>query len=128
MLLMDSITLFRSEDIPSGKPIVMIYFRTDCPYCQEETKNIINNITTFKNFQVYFLSGSSLKDIKDYAQSFHLNQYPNIIVGKDYAHSFTQVYKPNSVPYLAIYNSRKELLKIYDGNIPINVLIAAIQS
>ena len=127
ILLMDSTTLLHAGDIPTGKPIVMIYFRPDCPHCQVETKNLVESIERLKNFRIYFLTAAELGDAKTYAHEFHLDQYPNIItVGKDHEHSFARVFQPSSIPYLAIYDDKKKLIKVYHGEVPVNNLVTAV--
>lgn len=123
MLLLDSTTLYHAQDIPSGKPIVMVYFRPDCPHCQLETKSLVSRIGDLQNFRIYFLTGADFDDAKSYAHYFHLDQYPNIIVGKDHEHSFTRVFQPSSIPFMVIYDSNKKLLKVYHGEVPIDNLI-----
>ena len=41
MLLPDSTTVFRSDDIPTGKKSVLIHFDPTCTDCQEEVEYIL---------------------------------------------------------------------------------------
>src|SRR5436309_783610 len=84
VLLLDSTTIYHSKQIKLGNPTVFLYFNTDCPHCQKETKNILQHIDSLKNVQLYFLTPMSLGDLKEFNNNFHLSNYKNIIVGKDY--------------------------------------------
>jgi thiol-disulfide isomerase/thioredoxin len=128
MLLMDRSTIVHSKEIPSGKPIIVIYFRPDCPHCNEETKLFINNIQSFKDVRFYYLTSASFEDIKGFYEHYNLNQYQNITIGKDYEHSFFEAFNPHSVPYMAINDGKKNLVKVYHGEVGINSLIAAVRS
>ena len=128
MLLTDSTTLLHARDIPVGKPLVLVYFRPDCPHCQVETKSILNDIDSLRNFQICLLANAPIEDLRIYSQYYHLNQYTNIIIGKDYQNSFAHVFKPNAVPFVAIYNEKRKLAKIYYGEISVNTLVTAIHS
>ena len=125
MLLMDSSTIFHKKDIPDGKPIIIIYFRPNCPFCQRETKTILANIKDLKKVQIYFLAGAPFEKIKEFYTTFHLNQYENIKVGKDYEYSFKSAFRPTNIPYTVIYNAQKQLIKLYSGEIGIDNLITA---
>jgi len=126
MQLTDSINLFHAKNIPDGKPIVMMYFRPDCPHCQLETQNLVKDINQLRGFQIYLLTGASISDAKAFAHKFTLDQYPDIItVGKDHEHSFAKIFQPSSIPFLALYNANKKLVKVYHGEVPISNLLAA---
>ena len=128
MLLMDRATIVHSKEIPTGKPIVVIYFRPDCPHCNQETKLFIDNIEALKGVRFYYLTSASFDDIKGFYDHYNLEQYQNIIVGKDYEHSFFEVFNPRTVPYMAIYDGKKNLVKVYHGEVGISSLIAAVRS
>jgi hypothetical protein len=125
MLLMDSVTMINTKEIPTGNPILFIYFRPDCPHCQEEAKELVTNINALKKFRIYFLAGGPFEDVKNFCIQFHLDQYKNISVVNDYNHSFKQVFKPELVPYIALYNGHKQLIKIYNAEVPVNSLVNA---
>ena|SRR5258706_10578354 len=127
VLLLDSNSILNSKQIPSGNPIVFIYFNTDCSHCQEETKTLLQHIDSLKNVQFYFLTGMSLDELKHYNDLYHLNNYKNIVVGKDYEFSFAKVFKPQTVPYMAIYNSEKHLVRIFKGETEMNSIFEAIR-
>ncbi len=122
---MDSATIIQAEQIPPGKSIIMLYFRPDCIHCQAETKLLVDNINALKNVQIYFLAGAPFGEIKNYYKYYHLDQYKNIVMGKDYEHSFARIFQPSSIPYTAIYDSQKKLVKLYYGEIGIDNLVAA---
>ena len=128
MLLMDRSTIVHSKEIPMGKPIVVMYFRPDCPHCNEETKRVIENMQTLKGVLFYYLTSASFEDIKAFYQQYSLEQYQNITIGKDYEHTFFEAFKPHSIPYMAIYDGKKNLVKVYHGEVGINSLLAAVRS
>ncbi|MDR3713321.1 MAG: hypothetical protein P4L51_10930 [Puia sp.] len=128
MLLMDSSTVFHAKQIPDGKSIVVLYFRPDCIHCQKETNMLLSHIEALRNVQIYLLTGASFEDVKKYYKSYHLDKYQNITVGKDYEHSFTRIFKPTSIPYMAIYDTDKKLKRIYYGEVDIDILISSVHA
>lgn len=128
ILLLDSSTRFNTSDIPYGKDIILMYFSPDCHYCQEETKDLIKHINDLKNVLLYMCSGSSLKEIKDFSEYYQLANYPNIITGRDYSFSFINYYKPTSIPFMALYNKKKQLDKIFLGAVTVNDIYQEIEN
>lgn len=124
-LLIDSTTILNSKSIPGGRPIILFYFRPDCPHCNKETKDLLNNIDSLKNVQIYFVSPMALGEIRNYCKAYQLENYKNIVVGKDYKFSFYKVFKPATVPYMAIYNSQKKLVKVYSEEPKISAVFEA---
>src|SRR5215472_3033792 len=102
MLLMDSTTLLKEEQIPLGKPIVLLFFRPDCPHCQKETQEFIDHRASLQNVRIYLLATAPFPEIKAFYNHFQLANYANFTVGKDFNHSFYKAFSPKAVPFLAI--------------------------
>jgi thiol-disulfide isomerase/thioredoxin len=128
LLLMDSTTIINTTDAPPGKPTILLYFRPTCPHCKKETSTLLENIGTLKDVNIYMLASAPFVDINNYYRSYHLENVKNIIVGKDLGKSFTGQFTPKAVPYMAIYNTKRNLVKIYYGEVDINFIITAIHA
>ena len=128
LLYTDSLTVFNTNKIPEGNPTILIYFSPDCEHCQAETQDLLTNMNSLKNVQLYFITTATIIELKKYCQDFHFEQYNNIIAAKDYQYDFYRIYKVTSFPYLVIYNENKELVKLYKGETGIARIVNAIQS
>jgi thiol-disulfide isomerase/thioredoxin len=128
MLLMDSTTILVTQEVPSGRPFLVMYFSPDCPYCQKETKMLISNIDTLKTVRIYLLSNAPFNEIKNFYSYYHLRQFQNITIGQDYNHSFVLAFRPTSIPYMAIYNSNKKLVRVVKGESEITTIIRFVNS
>jgi len=123
LLAFDSSHILNSEQIPTGSPCVFFYFDPTCEHCQKETRGIIQHNRELKNVRFYFLSNSDLKEIDSFYHYFRLDSLSNIFVGADYQYTFFNAFLPSSIPYMAVYNSRKKLAKVYNGEAEIQSLI-----
>lgn len=60
-------------------------------------------------------------DVKAYAKEYQLEKYPNITMSMDYTHFYSDSFKVKGIPYIAIYNDKKELQlttnKIYSSEL-----------
>lgn len=127
MLLMDSTTVLKAEQISPGRPIILIFFEPDCPHCQEETQALTAHMEALKNVRIYMVTLAPLKEIKDFYHKNHLAKYGTFIVGQDYKYSFFRTFRPTQVPYMAIYDTNKQLVKIFYGELSVEKILNAIQ-
>jgi thiol-disulfide isomerase/thioredoxin len=124
--LLDNNTIFNSGQIKEGNPNIFMYFRTDCPHCRKLTQSILEHSDSLKNANIFFLTYDSIEELKKYNDEFHLGNYKNIIIGKDYEYSFAKIFNPQEVPYIAIYNNNKKLVKVYNGIISNKMIYQAL--
>lgn len=122
LLLPDSSTYLNTTDIPAGKPLIFVGFSPVCVHCQTETRAIIKNIDRFKDARIYFVTTYPFTDMKVYYQYFKLAAYPNITMGADTKDYFFPYFKAHSIPYFAIYDSKKRLKQAIVGEYDINAL------
>ena len=122
ILLMDSTTQYNTESIPTGSPIVFFFFNPHCPYCRKETQDVLDNIKYLSSIRFYWLSNYPFHQIKEYYDYYHIDNYKNIIVGQDSKIYFAKYYKATGVPYTAVFNKQKCLVKAVEGPITLKSL------
>jgi len=127
ILSIDSSICLRSENIPSGYSLIFMYFSPSCEHCQKEIKEIVENSQKFGTAKIYCISNDPLEEIKHFYSQFHLSSNKNIVVGQDYNYTFYNHFLPPSVPFMAIYDNTKKLIKIYKGEVNVNSLVYSIQ-
>jgi cytochrome oxidase Cu insertion factor (SCO1/SenC/PrrC family) len=107
---------FSTDSIKKGHPVVFVLFRTTCPACNAETKNIIDHIRDVQDIQFYFVTMDTLADLKRFVSNYHFEKYPNLIAAKDYSKYFIHYFTVPAVPYIAVFNSDKKLKRVFLGN------------
>jgi thiol-disulfide isomerase/thioredoxin len=115
MLLIDSARQLNTQDIPTGKPFIMVGYSPYCGHCQAEMGDIIQHIAQFGDTTIYFVTSFGYSDMKKFYGWFHLEKYPNIVLGVDRKGSFLSYFKSRGVPYTTVYDAKKRLKAVYDG-------------
>lgn len=128
LLLTDSTHIINTQQTPPGKPTLVLYYSAGCAACREQTQELLNHYTQLKNYRLYFCSSDPLTTIRDFTNSYQLNRYSNITVGRDYEHFFDKQLNINSYPSLFIYTSENRLQKIAMGFIDAETIIHFINS
>jgi thiol-disulfide isomerase/thioredoxin len=115
LLLCDSITHFNTAAVPSNKPVVLVYFNPDCDFCRAETREIEKNMQSLEGVTFCFITAAPVQELRAFCKEFTFNAYPNVIAGVDYTNAFGKHFDIQSVPYMAIYNGKKEMKQVIIG-------------
>ena len=119
LLLIDSVTIFNTKNIPNGKPVLFMYFSPDCEHCQAETDSLLKNDSFLKQAICYFITIDPIERLRVFSTYYHISNYPNIVLAKDYQFAFYNFFKPASTPFFIVYDKHKELYAVLPngGNI-----------
>ncbi|THU39497.1 redoxin domain-containing protein [Niastella caeni] len=117
LLLMDSVTWVNTRDIPTGNPIALFFFSPYCPYCRDQTLEIIEEIDELKNIQFYFVTSFPPSTLKDFKKAYQLAKYSNITIAIDPQQALGNYFEITGIPYIAIYSKDKKLNHAFKGKI-----------
>lgn len=57
---------------------VFFLFQPDCDHCQEEAGHVEQRLGEFKNYTLYFISSAPVEQIKAFAETYKLDDKPNV--------------------------------------------------
>lgn len=95
--------------------IVIIYFNSSCEHCQLEAEMIRNDLALFRHVKLIFISTETLKDIRDFAVKYQLDNVSNVQVLKMNADDQYNYFGSVSTPHLYLYNDERKLVKEFEG-------------
>lgn len=114
ILLTDS-TSFSKKDLPKKKYIVITYFNPECGHCQDEAKELSKNMSKFKKAFFVMAASKELDLIKEFSESFGLNKFPNLRIGKDTQYFIPVFYAVRSTPFTAVYDKKGKFIKAFEN-------------
>ena len=117
LLLSDSTTHFTTASIAAGKPTVLFYFGARCPYSHAQMEEILAHIDELEDINIYMITTSPYDEMMAFYKQYSLEEYPNIVVGRDTADFFANHYQAPGVPFLAIYRKNKIMHEAYVGEL-----------
>lgn len=128
ILNQDSV-LLTNANLKKDKPVMFIYFSPDCSHCQRmmyEMKPYMKNFSGIQVVMVTFTQTNLLKLLKEFTRDFSLASYPNFMVGTEYPNYVVQrYYQVATTPYIAIYDKKGKLVKVFDKAPKMEDLVAA---
>ena len=116
-------TAFSSKQLKNHKPVVILYFNSECHFCQEEATQISNLKEEFSSAELLFISREDPEKIKAFAQTYKLNNHDNIHFLHDLGNAFSTKFDVNSIPFTMVYSADRSLLAKYKGAVKANTLL-----
>jgi thiol-disulfide isomerase/thioredoxin len=118
---LDSV-LFTPAQLDLNKPILLFYFSTKCPYCQDLTKEITQYIDSLKSIQILMVSGHRRQSIAKYADLFSLKNFP-ITILKDDEKRMHEYFDYSAVPMLRLYDKNRRLIYRQEGKLSVKEIL-----
>ena len=106
--------VFKAENLPMGKPIIIVYFSPDCDECQKFTEELLKRMDDFKKASIAMITYLPVGTLPQFISKYNLNMYPNIFVGTEGTSFFLRgYYNITRFPFIALYSMNGDLIKIY---------------
>lgn len=123
LLMKDSSTL--TKDQVKKHPLIIMYFSPTCDHCQHQMEDLIASMDKFSSTQIILATYNPFEEIDEFYKKYQLNKYPNIRVGRDSKYILPPFYNIRSLPYLALYNKKGDLITTFEGNVKVAKLLQA---
>jgi len=112
-------------DLPKNKPVMLIYFATDCGHCQKLITDMKPYMKDFEDMQVVMITFSDIRMVKSFQNDYGLTAWPNFTLGTEgYTYTVQKYYKLQHTPYIAIYDHKGKLVQAYEKPPEIKELVA----
>lgn len=99
-----------TRNLPTSERYAIILFSSGCKGCQNAADIILNNISSFDETTLIFLSPESLNRIEHFMINQSLNGKDNIYFGHISLDSIESRFGKSNVPWSFIYDENRELI------------------
>jgi hypothetical protein len=112
-----------NEDVDNGSNLFVMMFNPTCSHCEDMAALMRNNVSLFKKTKLVLVANPGMRQyLPDFVYRQHLEEYPTFNIGIDSSGFIDKVYLFQMLPQINIYDHDRKLLKIYNGEIPIDSL------
>jgi len=118
---------FELGDLAAGQPMLVIYFHSDCDYCQYEARAIRDSLHRFAEANVVLVSDEPIERLREFGEAYDLLSAPNVYILHDANGDFKRLFGTSSVPSIFIYNRSRELVKHYKGETKIEAILTYLE-
>ncbi|MFH0843458.1 MAG: redoxin domain-containing protein [Bacteroidota bacterium] len=113
MMLHDG-KVFRAQNLPLGKHIIIVYFSPECEECHEFIKAMKERIEDLQSASIAMITYMPVEKVKPYVAENKLNIYPNMYVGTESNSLFVANYFSIKLfPFVALFDKNGTLVKKY---------------
>ncbi|MEO7961571.1 MAG: redoxin domain-containing protein [Ginsengibacter sp.] len=119
-------TVFTREDLKKNRPVMFMIFSPDCDHCQNETRQMLDNIEKFKNTQIVMVTYLPYEEMIAFYKNYDIARYPQITMARDTKFFFPVFFKVENLPSIFIYDKKQKLRKAFDGDVSIDSLTSAL--
>lgn len=118
---------YTNRDVKSG-PLVLIYFSPDCDHCQQFISSLLQRESLIKKRQVLLASFVEVDQLARFGIGLGINRYPDLKMGTE-GESFriARALGIRKFPYIALYDSARNLIRTFEGEQPFGVIVEAIE-
>jgi hypothetical protein len=128
-ILLANNKVFKAEQIPLGKPVVIFYFSIECDHCKSFITEMCKRIDELKKATIVMITFYSTAEVRNFSQQFTLNQFPNIIVGTEGAGMLVRsYYNIRNTPFIALHDQMGNYISSYSNKVNLNELIKRINN
>jgi len=125
-LLQSDSSLLTKDKLKKG-PVIVMYFSPSCDHCQHQIKEMMGRIDDFKHVQFVLATYQPFDEMVHFISEYGLDKHANIKVGRDTKFTLPPFYNIKSLPYLALYDKKGNLITTYQGNVGVETLLKAFQ-
>ena len=123
-LLMKDSSIFTKDKVKK-QPLIIMFFSPSCDHCQHQMEDLIKDMSKFNGTQIVLATYQPFEEIDEFYNKYQLGKYPNITIGRDNKYLLPPFYNIRSLPYLALYNKKGDLLTTFEGNVKVAKLVQA---
>jgi thioredoxin-related protein len=99
---------------PTGKPLWLVFFNTECHYCQMEIENIRRS-ENFKKMNVWLVSAEPNRILLSFSSRLKLEPVSGMHILGDPHNSGYSFFGVTSLPMSFLYSSNGQLIRHYKG-------------
>lgn len=115
--------IFRAQDLPMGKPILLVYFSPDCGHCGKMLKAFFSKAGNFQKASVAFITYLPVDKVATFEKAYNLAKHPNMYAGTEGSTFFIRnYYRIKELPYVALYTRNGDFVASYEKDVDLSAL------
>lgn len=124
---LDSIP-YSKYDLKKNVSTIIIYYDPDCSLCEKSGELFSTFKKIHESSQVLFVSHNTKEKIRDYQNRYKFKGTLNIKFLQCKEDDFYNLFKASVTPSYFIYNTKQELIKVINDDVPVKTILRYIKA
>ena len=126
-ILLTNNQLYKAENLPQGKPVLVLYFSVDCDHCKQLITEMCHKMESLKKATVVMITFYTVSETTLFSKQFNLSKFPNVIVGTENNESFVRnYYQIVNTPYMALHDKDGNFMASFAKDIDLDLVVQRI--
>jgi thioredoxin-related protein len=126
LMQVDSSSLTKDKIDKKHNTLIM-FFSPDCTHCQHQMEDMIKGMDSLKNVQIVMATYQPFEEMVSFYKKYEIEKYHNIKMGRDSKYFLPPYFRMKSLPYLALYDKKGNLITTFEGNHSVAKLVNAFE-
>lgn len=126
LLALDSSTYLTPADLKKNRKTIVMYFSPDCEHCKHQTEAFLADWEAFKDLNIVMATYQPFGEMKEFNTHYKMYEHSNVKIGRDEKFVLPPFYKIHSLPYLALYDKKGNLITTFEGTQKTDVILNAL--
>ena len=127
LLEVDSVTYLTKDALKKNQLVMLMFFSPECEHCKHQMRDILDNFSQFKDIQIVMATFQPFNEMKAFYTYFRIGDHANIHMGRDEHYMLPPFFRMQSLPYLALYDKKGQLIAHFEDNQKIDTIMNAFQ-
>lgn len=99
-------------DIPKGKALMLVYFRSDCDHCTHTAQQLKTEAAKYP-LTIWMVSAETQPALRTFEDMMGLYDISNLSILQDHTQSMHRWFEFSSLPYIVLFDKNKKQLKTF---------------
>jgi thioredoxin-related protein len=124
-LLQTDSSVLTKDKIEKKRNTLIMFFSPSCEHCQHQTKDMIAGMDSLKDVQIIMATYQPFEEMTTFYKDYQIDRFHNIKMGRDTKWFLPAFFRMKSLPYLALYDKKGNLITTFEGNHSVAKLVDA---
>ena len=127
LLGLDSTSYLTPANLKKGRKTIIMFFSPDGEHCKHQTESILADWDQFKEMNIVMATYQPFEEMREFNTHYKMYEHSNVKIGRDEKFVLPPFYKIHSLPYLALYDKKGNLITTFEGTQKTETIIAAFE-
>lgn len=102
-----------NKDIPKGKALMLVYFRSDCDHCQHTAQQLRKSAASYP-LTIWMVSAEPIPTLQTFESMTGLYEADNLVMMQDHSQSMHTWFDFSKLPFIVLFDKQGKQRKTFE--------------